>query len=245
MISVKDFSFSYGGRKIIDGATFQARPGEITALMGRNGAGKTTLIKAIVNPSRNRRRHQTTGTVERKGVVSYLNQHIEGNLPFTVFETVLLGKVSKLGIRTTPEDIADVNKVLDLLDIREFEHRPIAHLSGGQRQKVFIGQALAKKPDILLLDEPTSALDIENQYKIMHQIKDLTEEQSLTTVVSLHQIDLIERFADNVVVLHNGKVYAEGPPAEVFTKEMFHEVYSVGATFAHVKGRILFGFDTE
>ncbi|SES10433.1 ABC transporter ATP-binding protein [Corynebacterium cystitidis] len=245
MIKVKDFSLSYGNHEIVKGASFQAHPGEVTALIGRNGAGKTSLLNHIAHPSRRHRNTHITGHIESIGVVSYLNQHIEADLPFTVFETILIGKAVKLGLRTSQEDIDDVNKIVDMLDLHELQHVPIAHLSGGQRQKVFIGQALAKKPEVLLLDEPTAALDIENQYRIMHQIKDLTIEHNLTTLVCLHQIDLVERFADRVIVLHNGSIYKEGNPNEVFTKELFHEVYAVDATMATVDERLLFGFDVS
>lgn len=243
MIRVKDFSFSYGTVPVLAGVNLQAQPGQITALMGVNGAGKTTLIRAIHNPRWRPRGATAAGEISTEGVVSYLNQHAEGNLPFTVFETVLIGKVAELGLRTTPEDEADVYRVLDLLGLREIATRPLNELSGGQRQKVFIAQALAKQPNILLLDEPTSALDIENQYRIMHQIKELTISHELATLVSLHQIDLIERFADHVVVLSEGKVYAQGTPAQVFTAEMFAEVYHVQVTLVEQDNRILFGFD--
>ena len=243
MIRVKSFSFDYGERQIIDNISFQAKPGEVTVLMGRNGAGKTTLMTSIVRSHNQGRGKKISGEITTTGNISYLNQHTEGDLPFTVFETVMIGKVAKLGIRTTQEDIDDVNEVLDMLELQPLRDVAIRNLSGGQRQKVFIGQAMVKRPDILLFDEPTSALDIENQYRILHQIKALTVERNITTVVSLHQIDLIERFADHIIVLHEGQIYAEGSPAEVFTKQTFRDVYSVEAILAGVKDRILFGFD--
>ena len=163
MIRVKDFSFDYGDRQIIKNISFQANPGEVTVLMGRNGAGKTTLMTSIIRSNNQGRGKKVTGDIETTGTISYLNQHTEGDLPFTVFETVMIGKVAKLGIRTTQEDVDDVNEVLDMLELQSLKDVAIRNLSGGQRQKVFIGQAMVKRPEILLFDEPTSALDIENQ----------------------------------------------------------------------------------
>ena len=168
MIRVKNFSFDYGERQIINSISFQAKPGEVTVLMGRNGAGKTTLMTSIVRSHNQGRGKKISGEITTTGNISYLNQHTEGDLPFTVFETVMIGKVSKLGIRTTQEDIDDVNEVLDMLELQPLRDVAIRNLSGGQRQKVFIGQAMVKRPEILLFDEPTSALDIENQYRILH-----------------------------------------------------------------------------
>ena len=95
MIRVKNFSFDYGERQIINNISFQAKPGEVTVLMGRNGAGKTTLMTSIVRSHNQGRGKKISGEITTTGNISYLNQHTEGDLPFTVFETVMIGKVSK------------------------------------------------------------------------------------------------------------------------------------------------------
>lgn len=220
MIEAKNLSISYD-RKIIDDISFKIDEGKVNILMGRNGSGKSTILNAISGIK------SYEGEIKTDGKVSYLNQNINSKAKFTVFDTILLGKVADLSLRITKDDKRDVEKVLDLLDIRKYKDKYINKLSGGEVQKVFIGQALVANPKILLLDEPVSALDLKNQYDIMRIIKDLTEKLNLTTLISLHQIALIEKFADNIILIDNNKIYRQGPSKEVMDEEMFRDIFEM------------------
>lgn len=220
MIEAKNLSISYD-RKIIDDISFKIDEGKVNILMGRNGSGKSTILNAISGIK------SYEGEIKTDGKVSYLNQNINSKAKFTVFETILLGKVADLSLRITKDDKRDVEKVLDLLDIRKYKDKYINKLSGGEVQKVFIGQALVANPKILLLDEPVSALDLKNQYDIMRIIKDLTEKLNLTTLISLHQIALIEKFADNIILIDNQKIYRQGPSKKVMDEEMFRDIFDM------------------
>lgn len=220
MIEAKNLSISYD-RKIIDDISFKIDEGKVNILMGRNGSGKSTILNAISGIK------SYEGEIKTDGKVSYLNQNINSKAKFTVFETILLGKVADLSLRITKDDKRDVEKILDLLDIRKYKDKYINRLSGGEVQKVFIGQALVANPKILLLDEPVSALDLKNQYDIMRIIKDLTEKLNLTTLISLHQIALIEKFADNIILIDNNKIYRQGPSKEVMDEVMFRDIFEM------------------
>lgn len=220
MIEAKNLSISYD-KKVIDDISFKIEEGKINILMGRNGSGKSTILNAISGIK------SYEGEIKTDGKVSYLNQNINSKAKFSVFETILLGKVADLSLRITKDDKRDVEKVLDLLDIRKYKDKYINKLSGGEVQKVFIGQALVANPKILLLDEPVSALDLKNQYDIMRIIKDLTEKLNLTTLISLHQIALIEKFADNIILIDNNKIYRQGPSKEVMDEEMFRDIFEM------------------
>lgn len=220
MIEAKNLTISYD-RKIIDDISFTIEEGKVNILMGRNGSGKSTILNAISGIK------SYEGEIKTYGKVSYLNQNINSKAKFKVFETILLGKVANLSLRITKEDKKDVEKILDLLDIRGYKDKYINRLSGGEVQKVFIGQALVANPKILLLDEPVSALDLKNQYDIMRIIKDLTEKLNLTTLISLHQIALIEKFADNIVLIDNQKIYRQGPSKKVMDEEMFRDIFDM------------------
>lgn len=220
MIEAKNLSISYD-EKVIDDISFKIEAGKVNILMGRNGSGKSTILNAISGIK------SYEGEIKTDGKVSYLNQNINSKARFTVFETILLGKVADLSLRITKDDKKDAEKILDLLDIREYKDKYINKLSGGEVQKVFIGQALVADPKILLLDEPVSALDLKNQYEIMRIIKDLTEKLSLTTLISLHQIGLIEKFADNIILIDNQKIYRQGPSKKVMDEEMFRDIFEM------------------
>ncbi|MDO5047093.1 MAG: ABC transporter ATP-binding protein [Anaerococcus sp.] len=220
MIKVNKLTISYD-KPVIDQISFKVEPGDVTILMGRNGSGKSTILNAIGGVKK------YDGKIETKGTISYLNQNINSKLKFTVFDTILLGKVDRLSIRIKKEDIKDVEDIINLLDLSSYRDKYINQLSGGEVQKVFIGQALVKKPDILLLDEPVSALDLKNQYEIMKTIKDLTKKLKLTCLISLHQIGLIERFADEIILIDNKKIYKKGSPKEVLSQKSFMDVFEM------------------
>lgn len=220
MIEAKNLTISYD-KKVINNISFKIDEGKVNILMGRNGSGKSTILNAISGIK------SYDGEIKTDGKVSYLNQNINSKAKFTVFETILLGKVADLSLRITKDDKRDVEKVLDLLDIRKYKDKYINKLSGGEVQKVFIGQALVANPKILLLDEPVSALDLKNQYDIMRIIKDLTEKLNLTTLISLHQIALIEKFADNIILIDNNKIYRQGPSKEVMDEVMFRDIFEM------------------
>lgn len=220
MIEAKNLTISYD-KKVINNISFKIDEGKVNILMGRNGSGKSTILNAISGIK------SYDGEIKTDGKVSYLNQNINSKAKFTVFETILLGKVADLSLRITKDDKRDVEKILDLLDIRKYKDKYINRLSGGEVQKVFIGQALVANPKILLLDEPVSALDLKNQYDIMRIIKDLTEKLNLTTLISLHQIALIEKFADNIILIDNNKIYRQGPSKEVMDEVMFRDIFEM------------------
>ena len=235
MIKAKNLSISYD-RKIIDDISFTVDAGKVNILMGRNGSGKSTILNAISGIKK------YDGEIITDGKVSYLNQNINSKIRFTVFETILLGKVADLSLRITEEDVRDVEEIIDLLNIHEYRNKYINRLSGGEVQKVFIGQALVARPKILLLDEPVSALDLKNQYEIMRIIRDLTYKLKLTTLISLHQIALIEKFADNIILINDKKIYRQGPSKEVMYEKMFMDIFDMETDIRDFDGNRLIYF---
>lgn len=236
MLEVEHLAFSYGKEAVLSGVSFTARPGEVTVLVGANGAGKTTLLKCLAEGKPpaggicfEGRDIREISREEYSRAVSFLEQSTVCEAALNVFEVILLGRLNRLSYRVSGEDLAQVEKVMELLEISRFSGRNIAELSGGQRQLVFIAQALVKEPRLLLLDEPTSALDLHHQFKLMDFLRKMTKDRGYTTVITLHHLDIAAKYADHMVALNAGGVYREGRPEEVFSEALLREVYQVEA----------------
>ena len=231
-VSISGLSFSFDSRsEVLKDVSFDANPGELTTIIGANGAGKTTTLKCIAGLYKHQGRILFDGKelgyddlVER---LSYMEQNTDCTINLDVFRIVMLGMIQNLGFKVDKKDIQEVRDTLDLVGIRHLSNRKIGEISGGQRQLVFLAQALVKRPKILLLDEPTGALDLFHQIKLMKLIKQITKDRNCVTIMTLHHLDMAIRFADNVVVMHDKTVYDQGAPSEVFSEEMLHEVYRV------------------
>ncbi|BEU86606.1 ABC transporter ATP-binding protein [Selenomonas sp. TAMA-11512] len=237
MIEVHNLTFGYASgeeKQILKGVDFVAQTGKLTAVIGTNGAGKSTLLKAIMGILKGNGDIRLNGkpaaaytSREFSSTVSYLSQDNDCRINLSVFEVVMLGRMGSLSFRVKEEDLRATEEVLQRLNMQELASRSITALSGGQRQLVFIAQTLVKEPTILLLDEPTSALDLHKQFKLLTLLKRLTQENQFTTLVTLHHLDLAAKFADEIIILQKGEVYAQGQAREIFTEAMMEEVYRV------------------
>lgn len=236
MLEICNLSFGYGSQPILRNINLTFHPGKMTAVIGPNATGKSTLLKCISGILRG----QGNILIDGKNVknlkaqdmanqISFLSQEGSGKPVLSVFEVVLLGKVHSLSLKVNDVEVNCVLKILRQLGIEDLASRNIGELSGGQRQMVFIALALVREPGILLLDEPTTSLDLSRELEMLELIKKLTITRNMTTVVTLHELDMAARFADEIVVLSNGEVYATGPPAAVLTSSMLRTVYQVKA----------------
>jgi iron complex transport system ATP-binding protein len=171
-------------------------------------------------------------TLSRKELsqsVSYLPQSGFPQGGLTVFEMVLLGRLHNLSWRVSSTEFDCVQSLLDEMGLTSLAGRMLSELSGGQAQLISLAQALIREPAALLLDEPTSNLDLRHQFEICTRIREMTDSRSMITVVSLHDLNLAARFADRIVVLRAGMIYATGSPSQVFTSQMMADVYQVDA----------------
>lgn len=229
IVRVADLSVHYEGGFSLDHLSFDLAAGERLAVVGPNGAGKSTLFKAIagvIEPS--------TGQVQIAGhepgghiCIAYLPQRsqVDWNFPATVADTVMMGRISKIGLFRFPgkHDRELVRQALSVVRLTEFAGRQISQLSGGQQQRMFIARALAQEAEVLLMDEPFTGLDTTSQEELF-AILDALRERGVTVMVALHDLELAARRFDRVLLL-NRRLVGLGKPDETFTPERLLKAY--------------------
>ncbi|MCK4244266.1 MAG: ABC transporter ATP-binding protein, partial [Candidatus Omnitrophica bacterium] len=162
----------------------------------------------------------------RIGVVP---QNSTNRFPFTVFDTVLMGRFPHLGRfdKEKKEDFDLVDRSLRITDISHLASRLITEISGGEHQKVIIARALAQEPKVLLLDEPTLHLDINHQMELLELLRVLAKKESLIIVMVSHDLNLAARYADRILILKEGEIYRAGLPEKILTPLNIREVYGI------------------
>lgn len=244
-LDVRDVTFEYESEPVLDGVTLEVDAGEILGIIGPNGSGKSTLLRCI-----NRILEPMNGVVFVDGAITaemsrdeiarqfgHVPQQENNTFPTTVFDTILLGRKPYIRWRPTDTDREIVTQIIEVLGLGEYALRDVTELSGGQRQKVMIGRALAQEAEVLLLDEPTSSLDVKHQLEVLDVIRDQVE-QGITAVMAMHDLNLAARYCDKLAMLHDRHVFAAGTP-DILTPENIRAVYDVEATVLHHDGRRL------
>jgi iron complex transport system ATP-binding protein len=242
ILSVKGIHFSYNSLNILKNVSFEMNPGQILGVLGVNGAGKSTLLKCL-----NRILRPQMGTVllSETEILSLKRNEIAKRIGYvpqrydqeslTIFDAVLLGRKPHMKWGPTHHDISVVENVLQVMGLAEHSLRPVKTLSGGQAQKVVIARALAQEPDVLLLDEPTSNLDVRNQLEVMGLVTEAVKHRGVCAMIAIHDLNLALRFADTVLFLKQGQVYAI-ENRESITPKVIQEVYGVTALIKEVAG---------
>lgn len=224
---LENICVQYGRRTVVRNISLEAQFGRVLALVGPNGSGKTSLIKAVAGLIPFGGHIAFAGSKGRPNALGYMPQDQQGPLSLSVVEVVLLGRLERLQMRVRDEDLDAVRGVLQRLGIGHLAGRDLGELSGGQRQLVYLAQALVSEPRVLLLDEPISALDINHQLEVLELVAAMTRERQLCTVMVLHDLQATARYADDVVLLSGGSVLAQGTPEEVLTPESMRHVFGV------------------
>lgn len=236
-LAVAGLTLAYPGRTVLDGIDLTIPAGRITAVVGPNGGGKSTLLRALAGIIR-----PVTGTVTLDEValrdipakrlarrLSMLPQSPVVPTGVSVEALVRRGRHphQRFLAPWSDGDQAAVDSALARTDLTELRSRPVEQLSGGQRQRAWIALALAQCTDHLLLDEPTTFLDLRYQLDVLDLLTDLNTDGGRTLVLVLHDLTQAARYAHHLVVVHGGRVAAEGPPAQVITEDLVAEAFGV------------------
>lgn len=238
-LEIENLTFSYNSIPVLNNINLKVKP-MFNVVIGPNAAGKSTLLKCIFGVLKSKGQIYLNGkdrnSVRKEDIaelIGYLPQDNASNSALTVFETVLLGKLHSLSWRVGEEEKSSILKVLEDLGIDNLAFRQLNELSGGQKQMVSIAQLMVRFPKLMLMDEPTNNLDLQNQLEIISLIKYITKKREINSIVTLHDLNLTARYADNVIILDGkGGIYAYGKPVSVITSEMISYIYGVNAKVA-------------
>jgi len=235
MIEVNSISFRYHDDWVLEDVSFRAERGEFLGLIGPNGSGKTTLLKILyrlLTPQKGEilfelvpmKKMERADIAKRIAVVAQETQLL---FPFSVLETVLMGRSPYLGhlMFENEKDLEIAKKAMEWTKIVPFSERHMDELSGGERKRVFIARALAQEPEVILLDEPTASLDIQHQIDFLDLILTLNRERGLTIIMASHDINIASEFCDRLILLQKGRIYQMGTPEQVITKDNIETVY--------------------
>ncbi|HPD45405.1 MAG TPA: ABC transporter ATP-binding protein [Anaerohalosphaeraceae bacterium] len=238
MIAVDGLRFSYTDRPLLSDLSFEVPEGRFLAIAGPNGAGKSTLVNLIcrlLKPQAGIIRidgreigDYSTAQIARK--VSVVRQEFVPVFGYTVLETVLMARTpyyGRFGFEQA-EDRRIAAEALAATGTEDLAMRPLAEISGGERQRVFIARALAQQTPVLLLDEPTSFLDLRHQVLIYDLLKKMQVEDGKTVVAITHDINLAAQYCDEVLLLAGGSGYFRGRPDDIVNPETITQVFGVG-----------------
>lgn len=242
MITLKNVSYRISGKTLLEDVSIKFLSGKINLIIGPNGAGKSTLIKILGNQIRpvsgevlygeNRLDNISVSSLAKTRAV--LSQEVEMTFPITVGEMVMMGRYPHFTGKPTEKDWKACEEAADLFEIKEMLERNYLTLSGGEKQRVHFARVfaqiwypVAKNSRYLILDEPLTFLDIRYQYEFMKKMKELSRQSDLTIIGVIHDLNLASRFGDNITLLNQGKVIADGDKFHVFTKSNIMEAYGL------------------
>ncbi|WP_405181359.1 ABC transporter ATP-binding protein [Nocardia sp. NBC_01377] len=235
-----DITLGYGDRVIIDGLTLEIASGVVTTVIGPNGCGKSTLLRSLgrlLRPREGRvvldgKAISTMKTKDVAQVIGMLPQTPVAPEGLTVADLVARGRhPHQTWFRQwSSGDETEVMTALEQTGIADLADRPLDELSGGQRQRAWISMALAQGTDILLLDEPTTYLDLAHSLEVLDLVDQLHDDMGRTVVMVLHDLNLAIRYSDRLVVMHAGRVVAQGAPSEIIDAELLLEVFGLRAS---------------
>lgn len=236
-LEARSVTLGYGDRIVVDGVDLSLAPGSVTAIVGPNGCGKSTLMHALaglLSPREGQVCLDATdiGRWSRRRLarqLAMLPQTPVAPDGMSVRRVVEHGRFAHQGLfaASTAQDHTIVQWALDEVGLSDLADRPFAHLSGGERQRGWIALALAQKPRWLLLDEPTTYLDIGHQFDVLDLVAGLNRREGIGVVMVLHDINQAAAYADRIVAMRKGAVFADGTPNDVITTDNVQNLFGI------------------
>lgn len=248
IIECEDIVFSYNGREVLSGINLTIPPGQIVGILGANGAGKSTLLKilsGLLTPKSGftKYRDEVVSKLERIELakrLAYIPQDPVFAFPFTVTETVLMGRAPYIGRfefeRDSDKEIAE--HAMETVGISHLKDRLISQVSSGERQLASLARALVQEPEVMILDEPATFLDVRHRTEVMNILIKLKQERGISIVAATHDIFSALYYFEEIKILKDGRVFAEGNTEAVVTEENLSQAYGIGVTVKKENGRV-------
>lgn len=244
-MEIQHVSKQYGDKKVVTDVDLQVAEGKLTALIGPNGAGKSTLLsmmsrlitKDVGEIYISGREVKSWKQNELAKKLSILKQANAVQLKLTVRELVAFGRFPYSKGRLTKEDEEKIDESLEYLGLMDLSEESIDTLSGGQLQRVYIAMVFAQDTDYILLDEPLNNLDMNYAVQIMKILRDLVDRHQKTVIIVLHDINFAASYADEIIAMKQGEVFASGATQEIIQKEVLDQLYGMNVKICEIEGR--------
>jgi iron complex transport system ATP-binding protein len=248
VIECSHVSFSYGSGEILRDINLRFAGGKLLGILGANGAGKSTLLKILTGILRAQK-----GSVrfDSKPLLSYDRREIAKRIayipqdpvfafPFTVSEVILMGRAPYIGRFEFEREIdrGAAERAMDTVGVSHLRDRLITETSSGERQLASIARALVQEPRVMILDEPATFLDIKHRNEIMGLLRKLKEERGILIIAATHDIFTALFYFDEIVMIKNGGVFAEGPVDAVINRESLSSLYGIDVTVRKEGGKV-------
>ncbi|HXF53367.1 MAG TPA: ABC transporter ATP-binding protein [Hyphomicrobiaceae bacterium] len=244
-VEARGLGFGYPDKAIGRDVNLEIRPGEVLCLLGPNGSGKTTLFKTLLGllplqagevlVSGEPIARLPRAEIARR--IAYVPQAHAAHFPYRVLDMVVMGRTAHMGLFAAPTeaDRARARKALEALGIAELAENDYTRISGGQRQLALVARALAQDAPVIVMDEPTASLDFGNQVVVLSEVKRLAA-KGLAIMLSTHDPDHAFSIGTRVALLDDGRIVAQGAPADVLTAERLASVYGVRVAIERLAG---------
>jgi iron complex transport system ATP-binding protein len=238
LLTAQGLNVTLAGRLVLNDISLALSPGHLVALVGPNGAGKTTLLRALAGLVASTGAIDVGGEAlsslslrERARRFAYLPQGHIVHWPLPARDIVALGRYPHGATdpaRLTSRDTEAVQRAMQAADVVEFGARRVTELSGGERSRVALARVLAVEAPVILADEPTSSLDPRHQIDVMKTLR-VAADKGVLVIVVTHDLGLAARFADTALVLSDGRLVSQGPPAEALSEQVMGDVFRISA----------------
>lgn len=248
IIECSGVSFSYGGGDIIKNINLTLCKGNMLGILGANGAGKSTLLKVLMGILKAQKgnvffKDKPLLSLDRREIakkIAYIPQDPVFAFPFTVSEVILMGRAPYIGRfefeREMDREAAE--RAMVTVGISHLKDRLITETSSGERQLASIARALVQEPEVMILDEPATFLDIRHRNEIMKLLRKLREERGILIIAATHDIFTALYYFDEIVMIKDGSVFADGKTDEVINRENLSSLYGMEVLVKREGGKV-------